>query len=50
MSSATVLIAEDSENDIFLLRGALIKANLTHPIDFVHNGQQAIEYLRTTAI
>jgi len=47
----TVLIAEDNENDIFLLRRALSAANITMAIDFVRDGQEAIARLengRTT--
>ncbi|HLX68196.1 MAG TPA: response regulator [Verrucomicrobiae bacterium] len=41
----TVLIAEDNENDIFLLRRALITANITLSIDIVRDGQEAIARL-----
>jgi CheY-like chemotaxis protein len=42
----TMLVAEDNENDILLLRQAFIKANITVPVVFVRDGQEAIEYLK----
>ena len=42
----TMLVAEDNENDILLLRQAFIKANITVPLVFVRDGKEAIEYLK----
>lgn len=41
----TILIVEDSENDILLLKRALKKEDITNPIQVVHDGQLAINYL-----
>ena len=40
-----VLVAEDDENDSFFLQRAFTKAEVKNPLYFVHDGQQAIEYL-----
>jgi CheY-like chemotaxis protein len=42
---APILLAEDDESDIFLMRRAFRKAGLTHPLMVVRNGQEAIWYL-----
>jgi CheY-like chemotaxis protein len=42
----TILVAEDDENDAFLLRRAFQKAGLSHPLIFTCNGQQTVDYLR----
>jgi CheY-like chemotaxis protein len=41
-----VLIAEDSENDIAMLRRAFRQASITAPIQYVTDGEQAIAYLK----
>src|ERR1051326_7585132 len=41
----SVLVAEDDENDVFLLRRALLKAKLVCNVMHVPNGQEATEYL-----
>src|SRR5579883_1451733 len=40
-----ILVAEDDENDVFLLRQAFKRAGLAHPIQVVGDGQQVIDYL-----
>jgi CheY-like chemotaxis protein len=40
-----VLVADDDENDVLLLRRAFQKAGLSHTIVHVKNGQEAIDYL-----
>lgn len=40
-----VLIAEDSENDVVMLRRAFRQASVTTPIQYVSDGEQAIAYL-----
>lgn len=42
----TILVAEDDENDAFLLRRAFQKAGLSTPLIFTCNGQQTVDYLR----
>src|SRR5947209_11392430 len=44
-NSKTILLAEDDENDVFLIRRALQKAGLGHALVHVPNGQEAIDYL-----
>jgi CheY-like chemotaxis protein len=44
----TILIAEDEDDEAFLLQRALKKASITNPIHRVKNGEQAIEYLSGT--
>jgi len=41
-----VLIAEDNENDIEMLRRAFRQASITAPIQYVTDGEQAISYLK----
>jgi CheY-like chemotaxis protein len=41
----TFLIVEDQENDVILLKFALLKTGLHNPVQVVENGQQAIDYL-----
>ena len=41
----TILLVDDSENDIFLTRTAFENAQLTNPIQEAHNGDEAIAYL-----
>jgi CheY-like chemotaxis protein len=41
----TILIAEDQEDDAFLLRQALAKAEIANPVQIVVDGEQAIAYL-----
>jgi CheY-like chemotaxis protein len=43
-----ILIAEDEDDEAFLLQRALKKAAITNPIRRVNNGEQAIEYLAGT--
>ena len=43
--TATILLAEDDENDVFLVRRALQKAGLGHLLMHVANGEEAISYL-----
>ena len=40
-----VLVADDDENDVFLLRRAFQKAGLPHTLIHVRDGQEAIDYL-----
>jgi len=42
----TVLVADDDENDIKLLRRAFQKAGIDIPIAAVRDGEQAIQYLQ----
>lgn len=42
---AIILIVEDQEDDIFLIRKAFKKAGVINPIHIARDGQEAIEYL-----
>ena len=44
MSQMTILHVEDEDNDAALLQYAFQDAALTHPVQVVRNGQQAIDY------
>src|SRR6266566_4955603 len=44
-SSASLLIAEDDDNDVFFLQRALETANVRNPLHIVRDGQEAIDYL-----
>jgi len=41
-----ILVAEDDDNDAFLLRRAFQKAGLTQPLVFTCNGEETVKYLR----
>lgn len=45
----TILIAEDDENDVTLLRLALTRLGINNPVHVSHDGVEAIEYLERTA-
>lgn len=40
-----ILLVEDDENDVFFMRRALQRANVSAPVHVVMDGQQAIDYL-----
>ena len=42
----TILLADDGENDLVLMRAAFKMAGCTLPMQEVHNGEEAIAYLR----
>src|ERR1041385_9060587 len=42
---AVILVVEDQEDDIFLIRKAFRKAGVPNPLHVVRDGQEAIEYL-----
>ncbi|MEY2429289.1 MAG: hypothetical protein QOJ40_2174 [Verrucomicrobiota bacterium] len=44
--NALILIAEDREDDVLLIRRSFEKAGVTNPTQIVHNGEEAIAYLR----
>ena len=46
----TILIVDDSENDVFLLRAAFKKAELDCALHHVHNGEEAVAYLKGEGI
>ncbi len=46
MNPKPILVAEDHENDILLLRLALQKAGIINPLQLVRDGLQALAYLK----
>jgi CheY-like chemotaxis protein len=40
-----ILLVEDNEDDIFLMRRALKAAHISNPLLIVEDGQQAVDYL-----
>jgi CheY-like chemotaxis protein len=45
MNMAPILLVEDSEDNVFLVRHAMRKAGVTTPLEVVTSGEQALEYL-----
>lgn len=45
LNDVTILLAEDDENDIFLMRRAFDRTDIPNPLQLVRNGQEAIDYL-----
>jgi CheY-like chemotaxis protein len=41
----TILLAEDDEDDVLLIRRAVQKARLLNPLQVVRDGEEAIDYL-----
>lgn len=50
LDKAAILVAEDDENDIFLMRRAFERAGIPNPLQIVRNGQEAIDYLAGTGV
>lgn len=46
MEEDIILLAEDDENHVFLIRRAFKKAGLLNPLYVVRNGEEAISYLK----
>jgi CheY-like chemotaxis protein len=47
--NSVVLIAEDDENDVFLIKRAFKQAQFENPLQVVQNGEEAIAYLKGEA-
>jgi len=43
---AVILLAEDREDDIFLIRKALDRGNIHNPLQIVRNGLEVISYMK----
>jgi CheY-like chemotaxis protein len=43
--SAVVLLVEDREDDVLLIRKAFERAELANPVYVVRNGEEAVSYL-----
>ncbi len=48
LDNVPILLAEDDENDVFLMRRALERAGIPNPLFVVRNGQEAIDFLGGT--
>jgi CheY-like chemotaxis protein len=48
LNEVPILLAEDDENDIFLMGRAFDRAGIPNPLSVVRNGQEAIDYLSGT--
>jgi CheY-like chemotaxis protein len=46
MSDKTILIVEDTEDDVFFLKRALKDSGIHHPHSVVVDGQQALDYFQ----
>ncbi|HWX21977.1 MAG TPA: response regulator [Candidatus Binatia bacterium] len=46
---APILVVDDDDNDVFLLRRALTKAGVHNPLFVARDGQEAIDYLAGAA-
>jgi CheY-like chemotaxis protein len=44
-----VLYVEDDENDVLLIKRSFARAGVAHPLHVVHDGRQAIDYLKAAA-
>lgn len=42
----TILLVDDSEDNLFLMKAAFKMAKCEHPLQEVHNGDEAIAYLK----
>lgn len=43
---STILLVEDEPNDAFFIRWGFEKSGCTHKISHVHDGQEALDYLK----
>jgi CheY-like chemotaxis protein len=48
LDQVTILLAEDDENDVFLMRRGFDRAGIPNPLFVVRNGQEAVDYLAGT--
>ncbi len=46
VEESVILLAEDNENDVIMLRRAFQKAHFLNPLHVVENGEEAIAYLK----
>jgi CheY-like chemotaxis protein len=47
-SRRAILLVEDNQDDVFLMRRALLEANVSNPLYVVEDGQAAVDYLSGT--
>jgi len=48
-NQAIILLADDSEDDVLLMKRALTKAGLSNPVHVVNDGYETVEYLKGAA-
>ncbi len=46
----SILLVEDSQEDVFFMQRALKKSGVTNPMQVVEDGQKAVEYLEGSGI
>lgn len=46
MAKALILLAEDDSGDVLLMRRAMEKASVSHPMNVVGDGEEAIQYIQ----
>jgi len=46
MDRQLILLAEDDEDDLFLMRRAAVKAGLANPLQVVRDGEEVLAYLK----
>ena len=44
-TNRAILLVEDNEDDVFLMKRALKSAQISNPLHIVEDGQQAVDYL-----
>jgi CheY-like chemotaxis protein len=49
MNLLPILVAEDSKDDVYLLRRAFVKARIANPLHIVSDGEEALAYLKSAA-
>ncbi len=47
-STGTILLVEDNQDDVFLMRRVFRKAAITHPLKVITDGREAMSYLEGT--
>jgi CheY-like chemotaxis protein len=45
LNNVPILLAEDDENEVFLMRRAISEAGIPNPLFVVRNGQEVVDYL-----
>lgn len=46
--NATILLVEDDENDVFLMKRAMKGTQIANPLQIATNGQEALDYMMGT--
>lgn len=48
MNQSPILIVDDDQDDLEMIKEAAVKINITRPIHFFRNGQELIDFLRNS--